>query len=1193
MMRSYIISLILLFSAVSNAQIVSLQPANAGADDMVTLIFDASQGNAELKTASKIYVHHGVVTDSETGTDWEYVKGNWGQDDGIGELTRVEGSSVLWQIQFQPTLRSYFGVPANENIFRISAVFRSADGNTKGTITPGNYGWGDVTSNGDFYINLNVSNYVTITTPFKTESYLNPGETFQIEAVASSNITSMKLWIDEGTGYVQKAMVTSGKNISYAYQPTKSVDLGIKAEATINGETVSEEKIHHIVLLKETQTAALPAGVQPGINYNQNDQTKVTLVLEAPGKDFVYVVGDFSNWKSNDELQMNRTPDGEFFWIELDQLTPNHEYVFQYWIDGKIKVGDPYAEKIADPWNDKWIESTVYPNLPAYSFTDYETASVLQTGQQAYEWSSTETTWQRPELDHLMIYELHVRDFVSTHTYSDLIDTLAYLQRLGVDAIELMPVSEFEGNDSWGYNPSYYFAPDKYYGTKNDLKQFIEKAHEKGMAVIMDMVLNHAYGQNPMVKMYFENGKPAPDNPWFNTEYVGPYQWGYDFNHESEYTHRFIDRVNQYWLEEYHFDGYRFDFTKGFTNAAPGGSLDGFDQSRINILKRMADHIWSVDPKAYVILEHWGPTAEENVLGEYGMKKWRNRSYDFVPAVTGQASGSFSGMNAPNHVSYFNSHDERRIAEHALTEGMSNGIYDVKNPLIMFERVKMAAAFAFLQPGPKMMWQFDELGYDIDINLNGRVGRKPLPWGDNGLGYYEDQNRQYIYDAYKAILEVRKQIDPEMLDNATINHKNTGNSRRLSYNTTATDLVVIGNFGLNTESIDPAFTQSGIWYNYFTGEEINVTNVNSLIELKAGEWHIYTTEKLSNGLPGVVEVFESPVTISPSVFNMNNEITITFDATKAWNDGTAGLVDASNVQMVAGIVADISHPQTLSNEKTGVLQKTGDQTWEIKIVPKDFFGTPAAFRLGMYFTDESKQNLGKGFRNSTIFVEVMSEEALVSIEPAAFNADEEITITFNAKQGDRKLMGTSKVYLHSGVSTVATNNPQTSAWNHVVGDWGQDNGKGSMTEVEDDVWQITITPKTYYGLGETDFPYWIACVFRSADGNTKGSGTPGEMGNGIIAAGGDIFIQNQLTNSIENFNKNYVVVYPNPTTGILNFSRVEGVLKVSVYNSYGQLMFAQQLANDKTIQVDHLGKGIYLYQIETGGKMINGRFIKL
>ena len=80
-----------------------------------------------------------------------------------------------------------------------------------------------------------------------------------------------------------------------------------------------------------------------------------------------------------------------------------------------------------------------------------------------------------------------------------------------------MPVNEFEGNTSWGYNPSFYFAVDKYYGTKNDLRTFVDECHSQGMAVIIDLVLNHSFGQSPFYLLYKDaDGKPSTDNPWYN-----------------------------------------------------------------------------------------------------------------------------------------------------------------------------------------------------------------------------------------------------------------------------------------------------------------------------------------------------------------------------------------------------------------------------------------------------------------------------------------------------------------------------------------------------------------------------------------------------------------------------------------------------------------------------------------------------
>lgn len=188
----------------------------------------------------------------------------------------------------------------------------------------------------------------------------------------------------------------------------------------------------------------------------------------------MYVLGGFNNWEVDPDYFLKRHEDNDdsvHYWITISGLTPGEENAFQYLVDGAIRIGDPYSDKI-------------------------------------------------------------------------LVDTLDYLKRLNVNAIGLMPVNEFEGKSGWGYNPSFYFAPDKYYGTKNDLKAFIDACHRNGRDVIMDIVLNHSFGQYPLVRLCYDSGKPASENPWYNSEsnFANPdAHWGYDFNHESQVTQALVD----------------------------------------------------------------------------------------------------------------------------------------------------------------------------------------------------------------------------------------------------------------------------------------------------------------------------------------------------------------------------------------------------------------------------------------------------------------------------------------------------------------------------------------------------------------------------------------------------------------------------------------------------------------------------
>ncbi|MGE5810962.1 MAG: alpha-amylase family glycosyl hydrolase, partial [Ignavibacteria bacterium] len=460
-----------------------------------------------------------------------------------------------------------------------------------------------------------------------------------------------------------------------------------------------------------------------------------------------------------------------------------------------------------------------------------------------------------------------------------------YLKNLGINAIELMPVMEFEGNESWGYNPSFHLAADKYYGPKNDLKRFIDSCHSNRIAVILDMVLNHAYGQSPLVRLYWDSGnnRPAANNPWFNVVSPNPvFSFGYDFNHEKQATKDFVDRVNRFWLQEYKFDGFRFDFTKGFTNTpGDGGS---FDQSRINILKRMADSIWAYDSSAYIILEHFAPNNEEKILSDYGMMLWGNINYNYNEATMGWLTNSdFSwasykarGWTNPDLVSYMESHDEERLMYKNLQFGNSSGDYNIKDLGTALIRIKLAAAFFFTIPGPKMIWQFGELGYDVSIDNPCRVCNKPIKWE-----YFNQPARENLYKVFSALINLKKDYD--VFRSTSFTTSLSGAGKRISITDLSMNVTIIGNFNVQPININPAFQNTGTWYDYFNGDSINVSDTQALIPLEPGEFHIYTTVKLPPPEQGILsEIKTSSQELIkeyslgqnyPNPFNPSTEIT--------------------------------------------------------------------------------------------------------------------------------------------------------------------------------------------------------------------------------------------------------------------------------------------------------------------------------
>ncbi|MEP6748532.1 MAG: alpha-amylase family glycosyl hydrolase [Bacteroidota bacterium] len=849
------------FTNVAHAQLLSVSPFFPKDSLSINIIVDCAKGNQGLfnyAATGDVYVHTGVITSSSnSSSDWRYIKfSNFNVGDPSVKATYIGNNKYSFAIN---NIRSFYGVPGGETIQKIAILFR----NGAGTVVQRN------TDGSDLYINVYGSalagafnqpvlqpTYIPVPEPVQK----NIGDNIAINYMASQ-YAAMSLFFN-GT-----LINSAGNADSITASPfiTTSGAQQIIGKV-VNGVVTVSDTINFFVSPPAT-TLPLPAGVADGINYEAGD-TSVILVLRAPGKTSVNILGDFNNWTQQTSNQMNKTPDGKFFWLRVTGLTAATEYAYQYYVDGTLKIADPYTQKILDPANDPSIPVTIYPNLKAYP-TGKTTGivSVLQTKEPGYSWQTTAYT--RPDKHSLVIYELLVRDFVATHDWKTVRDTLGYLKALGINTIEVMPFNEFEGNNSWGYNPDFYFAPDKYYGPKNDLKAFVDECHKSGIAVVMDIALNHSFGSSPMVQLYFDaaNSRPAVNNPWFNPVAKHAYNVGYDMNHESMDTKYYVDRITSFWLAEYKLDGFRFDLAKGFTQKQTcdnsGGNCDvdawgAYDSSRVKIWKLYYDSIQSYVNNSYVILEHFAANAEETDLSNYGMMLWGNENYAFNQATMGYAAGSdFSqalstvrGWTQPGLVSYMESHDEERLMYKNINYGNASGSYNIKDLNTGLKRNEMAAAFFFMMPGPKMIWQFGELGYDYSINTcqdgsvnnNCRTDAKPVKWDYRQVIY-----RQRLHDIYAALLKLRANplFKADFVSNR-VDQSLANPFKWLKVTTDTSNITVIGNFDVVAASGSVTFASAGTWYDYLSGETITATGAAQNFTLQPGEYHVYVNRNVTN-----------------------------------------------------------------------------------------------------------------------------------------------------------------------------------------------------------------------------------------------------------------------------------------------------------------------------------------------------------
>lgn len=852
------LGLCLLNSGIGFTQLVTTQPQYPTELDSIVILLDATQpGAGEIfNYTGTLYAHTGVNTNVG---NWQHVIGNWGNNSTQPPLTRLGPNLYKLTIGFP---RQFYSVtnPA-ETILKLAMVFRSADG-TKQTRP-------------DIFVDLYQQGLNTIVQnpkiemlfgdPLRSPGFVKPGETVPINIFVvevGTLVSSLSLYVDGNL-----ASQSSGNQLSYNFSHS-SYSVGAHNLVAVAIDTAGQADSTAFIMFVNPviQNIPLQPGIEHGITYT--GPVTATLALFAPLKEYIYVIGDFNDWKVDTSYYMKKhvvTPDSVIWWINLTNLTPGFEYAFQYFVDGKIRTGDPYSEKILDPWNDQSIGSAIYPGLKAYpAGKTAGLVSILRTEQPQYPWVVTD--FQRPPKENLVIYELLLRDFFSPPTFQKLQDTISYLKNLGVNAIELMPIMEFSGNSSWGYNPVYHVAVDKAYGPAHTLKSFIDLCHQNGIAVILDMVLNHAENLSPLAMLWWDdaNSRPADNSPYFNIQARHPFSVFNDFNHESTATKYFVDRVNRYWLEEFKFDGYRFDLSKGFTQVNSGGNIglwNQYDQSRINILKRMADKIWEFDSTAYVILEHFADNSEETVLSNYGMLLWGNMNHQYAEASMGYSSNLIGtsyksrGWNNPHLVAYMESHDEERMMFKNLQYGNFSGSYNIKNLSVALNRIKLAAAFFFTIPGPKLLWQFGELGYDYSINYPCmtdacRLSPKPIRWD-----YLNDARRTNVYKVFQALINLKTNYEVFNTNNFTMDVGGYG--KKITLRDSTMDVVIIGNFGVSPLNITANFTRTGTWHNFFGGDSIDVSTLNTPFLLEPGEFHIFSTVRLPSPEPGILSEVET------------------------------------------------------------------------------------------------------------------------------------------------------------------------------------------------------------------------------------------------------------------------------------------------------------------------------------------------
>ena len=842
-----------------HAQVVTSTPTLPIAEDSISIIFYSDRGSGGLKGfTGDVYAHTGVITSESTGpSNWRYVKTNWGQNTSETRLTRFAPDK--WRLTI-PNIRSYYGVPSQEQILKIALVFRSAFADKEGKDT----------GNKDIFIDLyQIGAIPTFKNPLSQSVLLEVGEQLSLSAFVSLNNTALKnfsLLINEKV-YVDAGIKTT---IDTVFTPANSGTFILQLKTIDTANQIKTSSIS-VIVVPASKQVPLPSGISEGLTITSD--TTAVFCLFAPYHKSVYLIGDFNSYTMMlPEYQMNRAyidKDNVYYWLEVSGLKQGLEYGYQFVVDGSIRVADPFAHKfLHETLDNEIINQNRYPNLKPYpKGQTSEFVSVFtmrpktQTEIYPFEWKHNYT--RIPQKD-LVIYELLIRDFTEKRSYKAIIDSLDYLKKLGINAIQLMPIMEFDGNLSWGYDPAFHFGADKYYGTEYELKQLIDESHKRGIAVILDIVLNHLTGASPLIRMWADGkyGPPSSINPYANVFAPHPYSVFNDLNHESKALQRYIDRVNKYWLTEFKADGYRFDLSKGFTQLDSKGNYGtwaAYDAVRVKLLHRMRNTIRQYDSSAFLILEHFADTKEERELTDSTFMVWHNMNPTYIEASMGYINGQSDqgtasvyyknrSLNQPGNIAYLESHDEERLVKKHYCYGKSIAGYTTKDTTIALQRSAAIASLFFPIPGPRMIWQFGELGYDEGLQLTGsctdnasiRMNFKPLHWD-----YLKDIRRNRLQQIYSALINLREQKVFSSLDSKLTFKASKGDTIRwISYQHQTMNALIIANLDMVQRTVKPPFPSTGTYYDYFTGTPLQINSNGNVLSLKPGEFHVFTTVQL-------------------------------------------------------------------------------------------------------------------------------------------------------------------------------------------------------------------------------------------------------------------------------------------------------------------------------------------------------------
>ena len=611
----------------------------------------------------------------------------------------------------------------------------------------------------------------------------------------------------------------------------------------------------------------------------QNDGLMYVSIM-VPHHQFVQIkINNINDEEDKSIFTLKKDPNlSNVWWTELE--LPNGIYDYEYVLPNGATFPDPLSRMVR---NNK---------------TRIEIGAGGVTTADDYNWISA--NYLKPTLDTLVIYELHVDDFSAagngSGTFQHVLEKLDYLKSLGINAIELMPISEFPGNHSWGYDPQIISAINDSYGTPEQFKYFVDQCHNRGIAVILDIIWNHIRSSSPLWQM-----QPDYDlNPYIKhheemNPNEAPESWGMlDIDHFNMNTIEYINKVHRIWVDEYKIDGFRFDAAAhlGWSVSQPDLGIYGWSNALYDYdstVYQIAEHL----PSNISLIENTNFSAGWHDSFHDRLKIDSHNQYNSTMDIMRQIIGlhEYTNWGTPysnftQAVKYMISHDEQSLIQEMVE-------FDSFTMQQALERDKFYSTILFTSNGIPMLWQGQEFGFKsgwTDQNQNGNWDEEKLSYRPIDWNVLETENGQSHFEHYKKLIYLRKNnpafskgefYDLYRYTNQGVVVYGYKDNRENSLND---QVVVIANFSSTDQSIlDVPFLSSGYWYNMFDPNDILHTADGNYGNYYINAKHavVYTnnqyqlsTHSFSEEIESIVDSSINKIVPFPNPFNSSISIQI-------------------------------------------------------------------------------------------------------------------------------------------------------------------------------------------------------------------------------------------------------------------------------------------------------------------------------